>query len=116
MLVTGDELERQRVKALIDYLDTPLAQSGNVKVVYLEYAVAKDLAGVLTTSHELLDQCISEPWDVDCGPFVKTLLIPRCCAVGMGLLLAPSLSPRLSVCMRPGHGVAPESKSPANLP
>ncbi len=48
VLVTGDELERQRVKSLIQYLDTPLAQSGNVKVVYLEYAVAKDLAGVLT--------------------------------------------------------------------
>lgn len=48
VLVTGDELERQRVKSLIAYLDTPLAQSGTMKVVYLEYAVAKDLAGVLT--------------------------------------------------------------------
>jgi general secretion pathway protein D len=48
VLVTGDELERQRVKSLITYLDTPLAQSGNVKVIYLEYAEAKDLATVLS--------------------------------------------------------------------
>lgn len=48
VLVTGDELERQRLKALIKYLDTPLAQSGNVQVIYLEYAQATDLAAVLT--------------------------------------------------------------------
>lgn len=48
VLVSGDELERQRVKSLIKFLDTPLAQSGNVKVMYLEYAQAKDLAEVLT--------------------------------------------------------------------
>lgn len=48
VLVSGDELERQRVKSLIAHLDTPLAQSGTMKVVYLEYALAKDLAGVLT--------------------------------------------------------------------
>lgn len=48
VLVSGDELERQRVKSLIRYLDTPLAQSGNVKVIYLEYAQAKDLSEVLT--------------------------------------------------------------------
>lgn len=48
ILVSGDELERQRVKTLIKYLDTPLAQVGNVKVVYLEYAEAKDLAEVLS--------------------------------------------------------------------
>ena len=48
VLVSGDELERQRVKSLIKHLDTPLAQSGNVKVVYLEYAEAKQLAEVLS--------------------------------------------------------------------
>ncbi|MFA7553424.1 MAG: type II secretion system secretin GspD [Spongiibacteraceae bacterium] len=47
VLVSGDELERQRVQSLIKYLDTPLAQSGNVKVIYLEYAQAKDLSEVL---------------------------------------------------------------------
>lgn len=48
LLINGDELERQRLKALIKHLDTPLAQSGNVKVVYLEYAEAGDLAKTLS--------------------------------------------------------------------
>lgn len=48
VLVSGDELQRQRIHALIAHLDTPLAQSGNVKVVYLEYADAKALADVLS--------------------------------------------------------------------
>jgi general secretion pathway protein D len=48
VLISGDELERQRVKTLIKHLDTPLAQSGNVRVVYLKYAKAKDLSDVLT--------------------------------------------------------------------
>ena len=48
ILISGDELERQRVKALIKHIDTPLTQSGNVQVIYLEYAKAKDLAAVLT--------------------------------------------------------------------
>ena len=38
VLVSGDELERGRVRKLIAHLDTPLEQSGNVKVMYLEYA------------------------------------------------------------------------------
>jgi general secretion pathway protein D len=33
---------------LIAYLDTPLEQSGNVKVIYMEYAQATELAEVLT--------------------------------------------------------------------
>ncbi len=48
VLVSGDELERARVKSLLAFLDTALVQSGNVKVVYLEYALAKDLAAVLS--------------------------------------------------------------------
>ena len=48
ILVNGDEVQRARIRALIAHLDTPLAQSGNVQVIYLEYANAKDLAGVLT--------------------------------------------------------------------
>ncbi|WP_235015282.1 type II secretion system secretin GspD [Oceanicoccus sp. KOV_DT_Chl] len=60
VLVTGDELERQRVKTLIDYLDTPLAQSGNVKVVYLEYAEAKDLSEVLSKVVQNIEQMNSQ--------------------------------------------------------
>jgi general secretion pathway protein D len=48
VLVSGDELERARIRKLINYLDTPLEQSGNVKVIYLEYADAAEIAEVLT--------------------------------------------------------------------
>ncbi len=48
ILVTGDEMQRARMRSLVTHLDTPLEQSGNVKVVYLEYAKAKDIADVLT--------------------------------------------------------------------
>ncbi|MEZ5573988.1 MAG: type II secretion system secretin GspD [Halioglobus sp.] len=48
VLISGDELERARMRKLVDHLDTPLEQSGNVKVIYLEYANAKDIAEVLT--------------------------------------------------------------------
>ncbi|MEE4203568.1 MAG: type II secretion system secretin GspD [Halieaceae bacterium] len=48
VVVTADELSVQRVRELIGYLDTPLEQSGNVKVIYLEYANAAEVAEVLT--------------------------------------------------------------------
>jgi general secretion pathway protein D len=48
VLVSGDELERARMRKLVAHLDTPLEQSGNVKVIYLEYADAKEIAEVLT--------------------------------------------------------------------
>ncbi|MEP4147353.1 MAG: type II secretion system secretin GspD [Halioglobus sp.] len=48
VLVSGDEMERARMNQLIKHLDTPLEQSGNVRVVYLEYAQAKEIAEVLT--------------------------------------------------------------------
>jgi general secretion pathway protein D len=56
VLVNGDELERSRVKRLITHLDTPLEQSGNVKVIYLQYATAKDIAEVLTRVMENISQ------------------------------------------------------------
>ncbi|MFV0277715.1 MAG: type II secretion system secretin GspD, partial [Parahaliea sp.] len=48
VLISADELERARIRRLITHLDTPLEQSGNVKVVYLEYAKADEIAEVLT--------------------------------------------------------------------
>jgi general secretion pathway protein D len=48
VLVSGDELERARMRTLVGHLDTPLEQSGNVKVIYLEYADAMSIAEVLT--------------------------------------------------------------------
>lgn len=48
VLVTGEDVQRQRVKALIAKLDKPKAQTGNVRVVYLNYAKAKSVAETLT--------------------------------------------------------------------
>ena len=48
VIVTSDEVSIERIKGLIDYLDIPLEQSGNVRVMYLEYADATEVAEVLT--------------------------------------------------------------------
>ena len=48
VVVTADELSIERIKSLIDYLDIPLEQSGNVRVMYLEYADATEVSEVLT--------------------------------------------------------------------
>ena len=56
VLVTGDELERARIGKLIKHLDTPLEQSGNVKVIYLEYAQATEIAEVLTRVMQNIDR------------------------------------------------------------
>ena len=48
VLVTADEIEVARIKRLIAHLDTPLKQSGNVQVVYLEYAQATAMSEVLS--------------------------------------------------------------------
>ena len=56
VLLSGDELERARVRTLIEHLDTPLEQSGKVKVIYLEYAPAKEIAQVLTKVMQNLEK------------------------------------------------------------
>ncbi len=56
VLVTGDEIERARMAQLIRHLDTPLEQSGNVKVIYLEYAQATEIAEVLTKVMQNIDR------------------------------------------------------------
>lgn len=48
LLVTGEDLQRQRIKSLVARLDKPKSQSGNVRVIYLEYANAKTAAETLT--------------------------------------------------------------------
>ncbi|MDA8797191.1 type II secretion system secretin GspD [Luminiphilus sp.] len=48
VIVTADEVSIERINGLIDYLDIPLEQSGNVRVRYLEYADATEVAEVLT--------------------------------------------------------------------
>jgi general secretion pathway protein D len=48
VLITGEDVQRQRMKSLIERLDRPRAQTGNVRVVYLDYADAKTVAETLT--------------------------------------------------------------------
>lgn len=48
VLLGGDPTRRLRMRALIAHLDTPLETEGNIRVVYLKYAKAKDLVPVLT--------------------------------------------------------------------
>ncbi|HUH38820.1 MAG TPA: type II secretion system secretin GspD [Spongiibacteraceae bacterium] len=56
VLLTGGDMERARAKVLIARLDRPGPQLGNVRVVYLEYAKATQLAQVLTSIVQNLDQ------------------------------------------------------------
>ena len=48
VLISGDDLMRTRYRKLIQRLDKPKAQTGNVRVIYLEYAQAKPVAEILT--------------------------------------------------------------------
>lgn len=48
ILLRGEDVQRRRAKELIYRLDRPQVQSGNVRVVYLNYAKAKDVSAVLT--------------------------------------------------------------------
>ena len=48
VIITADEVSIERIRTLIGYLDIPLEQSGNVRVMYLEYADATEVAEVLT--------------------------------------------------------------------
>ena len=48
ILVTGDDVRRKSIRELVERLDVPRQQSGNVRVIYLEYANAEDVAEVLS--------------------------------------------------------------------
>lgn len=48
ILMGGGKSGRLRMRALVSHLDTPLETSGNIRVIYLRYAKAKDLVPVLT--------------------------------------------------------------------
>jgi len=56
VMVNGDEMQRARIRRLIGYLDTPLEQTGNVKVLYLEYAQATEVSEVLTRVMQNIDR------------------------------------------------------------
>lgn len=48
VVISGDDLSRQRIKLLIEDLDRPQARNSNIRVIYLNYAKAEDVAKVLT--------------------------------------------------------------------
>lgn len=48
VLLGGGKSDRLRLRALISHLDIPLEREGNIHVVYLRYANAKELMPVLT--------------------------------------------------------------------
>lgn len=48
ILISGEDVQRENVKRLVRRMDKPQRQTGNVRVIYLEYAKAKDVATVLT--------------------------------------------------------------------
>jgi general secretion pathway protein D len=48
ILLGGSKTNRLQIRALISDLDTPLEREGDIHVIYLRYANAKDLAPVLT--------------------------------------------------------------------
>jgi general secretion pathway protein D len=49
VLISGADLELQRIKTMVQRLDRPGPQKGNVRVVYLEYANAKKMSQVLNS-------------------------------------------------------------------
>jgi general secretion pathway protein D len=47
VLVHGDDLQRERIRQLVERLDRPRTKDSNVRVVYLKYAKAENVAQVL---------------------------------------------------------------------
>ena len=56
VVISGDDLTRQRLKLLVDDLDRPQSKNSNVRVEYLQYAKAEDVAKVLSGMIQSLGQ------------------------------------------------------------
>ncbi len=56
VIISGDDLQRQRAKMLIDSMDRPQAKNSNFRVAYLRYAKAEEVAKVLTGMVQNLNQ------------------------------------------------------------
>ena len=56
VVISGDDLTRQRLKLLVEDLDRPQSKNNNVRVEYLQYAKAEDVAKVLTGMMQSLGQ------------------------------------------------------------
>jgi general secretion pathway protein D len=53
VLIGGARESRLRLRTIITHLDTPTDSGGNTRVIYLRYAKAADLAGVLSSLNNL---------------------------------------------------------------
>ncbi|MBD3743411.1 MAG: hypothetical protein IE930_22410, partial [Stenotrophomonas sp.] len=51
VLLSGDKAEREKLRAVVVYLDTPMERAGNTQVFYLKYARASDLVPILQGSN-----------------------------------------------------------------
>lgn len=60
ILISGPPETRLRVRTLIANLDTPLEREGNTRVVYLKYADAEELVGLLTSITEARQEADAE--------------------------------------------------------
>ncbi len=56
VVISGDDLTRQRIKLLIEDLDRPQSKNSNVRVVYLKYAKAENVAKALSGMMQSLGQ------------------------------------------------------------
>ncbi|MFK5969950.1 MAG: type II secretion system secretin GspD [Candidatus Marithrix sp.] len=56
ILISGDKSARLRLRTLITHLDTPVQNEGNTQVIYLRYAQAKDLVGILKGVSSSMDE------------------------------------------------------------
>ncbi len=84
ILLSGDSDTRRRLRTLINELDTPLAASGNTRVVYLRYARAENLLPVLQGLSRRLETDASqisvsareaEQIDIQADPATNALVI-----------------------------------------
>ncbi|MDD1622618.1 MAG: type II secretion system secretin GspD [Methylococcaceae bacterium] len=61
IIVGGDSDMRLQLRALIANLDTPVEKSGNTEVIYMRYAVAKELVETLTGVGSQKDEKADKP-------------------------------------------------------
>jgi len=68
VLISGEQSQRLRMRALITHLDTPLESGGDTQVRYLEYADAEELAGKLKEQVTGLVQAVQPGGQTQGGP------------------------------------------------
>lgn len=51
VLLSGDKTEREKLRAVVVYLDTPMERAGNTQVFYLKYARAREMVPILQGSN-----------------------------------------------------------------